>query len=256
MDIKSINLIKKKNIMDIDKFIYRTISWQNFRDFFNITIFKYFVTWFAIFPIAAKILEKIPNEVNIPFDNVIYTITIGLPFKWQILWFASLSFVFAYILYVCCVPKFITKYFNYKYYKEYEHSPRNLVYEAHNLIKSKTDLEKFVERMLEKKYIKPVDSNSEVTNKPYVGEKQTILIFNHNSINYELALPILDDSGNEHKGNTIIAQREIYWEIFGRLSACKVGVRITIFILLVISLIAFLIPFGQSICSGIQYFIK
>lgn len=243
--------------MDIDKFINRTISWQNFRDFFNITIFKYFVTWFALFPIAANILEKIPDEVKIPIDNdIIYTFNVSLPFKWQILWFASLSFVLAYILYLIFVPKYITKYFNYKYYKEYEHSPRNLVYEANNIIKSKTDIDKFVQRMLEKKYISPADTIVNNIDKPFVGEKQTTLIFNHENINYELSLPILDKNGNEDKENTIIAQREIYWEIFGRLSASKPWLRIIIFILLIASLIAFLIPFIQSICSGFQYFTK
>jgi len=236
----------KKNIM----------GWQWFRDFFNVTIFRYFVTWFALVPVFAKILEKLPKEISIPLRDNIYTITLELPFKWEILWFSSLSFVTAFILYKIFVPKYITKYFSLKYYKEFEHSPRWLVWEAEILIESKTDLSKFIKRMKDKKYIidHPDPSNYEKGVK--VEEKQTKLSFEYENKMYEFALPILANNQNEDEIKTTIAIREIFWEIFGRFSSSNLFIRGVIQLLLIISLVTFAIPFIQSIISGLQYFIK
>lgn len=231
-------------------------GWQWFRDFFSITIFKYFVTWFALVPVFAKILEKLPKEIIIPIKGIDYIITLQLPFKWQILWISSLFFIIAFILYKIFVPGFITKYFSLKYYKEFEHSPRWLVWEAKNLINSKTDLSKFVHRMSEKKYIIKSNNISKKATKVEVKENQTILHFEFNGENYEFAMPILNDDKSENRVATHIAVREIFWEIFGRFSASKVYVRGLIQFLLILSLITFACPFLQSIWAGIQYFLK
>ncbi|MDM1380883.1 hypothetical protein [Myroides marinus] len=232
-------------------------GWQWFRDFFSITIFKYFVSWFALVPVFAKILEKLPKEIIISTAIEPYIITLQLPFKWEILWISSLFFIIAFILYKVFVPNFITKYFSLKYYKEFEHSPRWLVWEAQNLIISKTDLSKFVKRMSDKKYIKTSDNTINEKTFVEVKEKQTILYFSFDGKNYEFALPIInDDKKTENKEETDIAVREIFWEIFGRFSSSRVFIRGLIHSLLILSLVTFTIPFIQSICTGLQYFFK
>lgn len=239
--------------MSIKEKIY---GWQWFRDFFSITIFKYFVTWFALVPVFAKILEKLPKEIIIPMKDFYYILNLELPFKWQILWFSSLCFITAFILYKIFVPVYITKYFSLKYYKEFEHSPRWLVWEAKNLINSKTDLSKFVNRMVEKKYISKSNYNNEKESKVEVKENQTILYFSYNGEKYEFGMPILDTNNSEDRNATDIAVREIFWEIFGRFSASKLFVRGLIQFLLIISLLTFACPFLQSIWTGLQYLIK
>jgi len=252
MVTKYINLIKEFIKMKIIEKIY---GWQWFRDFFSITIFKYFVTWFALVPVFAKILQKLPKEIIIPLEKNSYIITLQLPFKWEILWVSSLFFIIAFILYKIFVPNFITKYFSLKYYKEFEHSPRWLVWEAKNIINSKTDLSKFVKRMFDKKYLTISTCVIEQTPEVIVQEKQTILYFNFDNKNYEFALPILTNE-TEDKEKTEIAVREIFWEIFGRFSSSKVFVRGLIHFLLLLSLITFSITFIQSICTGISYLLK
>lgn len=236
----------------------KILGWQWFRDFFNITIFKYFVTWFAIVPIFAKVTEDLPKKIEIPtgFYST-YIVTLDLPFKWEILWFSSLCFVISYILYIIFCPKFINKYFSLKYYKEFEHSPRWLVWEAEKLIHSDTDLEKFVKRMIEKKYIEvviPIEDFKKTN--VIVEEKQTNLMFKYKEIVYSFKMPILNNEGMEDTNLTNIAVREIFWEIFGRFSSSNICVRGIIYFLLIVSLVCFAIPFGQSIINGFHYFAK
>lgn len=254
MEIKFLNLVKKIcNIMR-DKIL----SWQWFRDFFNITIFKYFVTWFALVPIFAKLSKYLPKEIVLQLNPVkSYIINLELPFKWEILWVSSLSFVIAYILYLIFSPIFVKRYFSLKYYKEYEHSPRWIVREAQKLVNSWfVDLDKFLERMIEKGYIYKIEDSDNFENKKViVTKKQTYLMFQNKKINYKFSMPILIND-KEDKELTEIAVREIFWEVFARFSDSKFGVRLIIQILLIFSLVTFAIPFVQSICSGFQYLIK
>jgi hypothetical protein len=254
MEIKSLNLLKKiYNIMKD-----RVLNWQWFRDFFNITIFKYFVTWFALVPIFAKLSEYLPKEIKIQLSqNDSYIINLELPFKWEILWVSSLSFVIAYLLYLIFAPTFVKRYFSLKDYKEYEHSPRWIVWESQKLIKSKyVDIDKFVGRMAKKEYVKKSNKISEFNDKKViVDDKQTYLMFEYKDEQYKFSMPILSDN-QENETLTEIAVREIFWEIFARFSASKLGVRFVIQALLIFSLITFTFPFIESIISGFQYLLK
>jgi hypothetical protein len=254
MEIKFLNLVKKIYSMMKDKIL----NWQWFRDFFSITIFKYFVTWFALVPIFAKLSEHLPKEIKIQLSQCeTYTVNLALPFKWEILWVSSLSFVIAYILYLIFAPTFVRRYFSLKDYKEYEHSPRWIVWESQKLIKSKyVDIDKFVGRMAKKEYIKKTNDISGFKDKEVIVEnKQTYLMFKHNDEEYKFSMPILTDN-KENEPLTEIAVREIFWEVFARFSASKLGIRFAIQILLIISLITFAIPFIESIISGFQYLLK
>jgi hypothetical protein len=254
MGIKFLNLLEKLyNIMR-----NRILSWQWFRDFFSIAIFKYFVTWFALVPIFSKLTKYLPKEIELQLNSTkSYLINFELPFKWEILWISSLSFVLAFILYLIFSPTFVKRYFSLKYYKEYEHSPRWIVREAQDLVNSSfVDLNKFLERMKEKGYfsIIEVSDNSE-NKKVIVTKKETYLMFKNKEVNYKFSMPILVND-KEDKELTEIAVREIFWEIFARFSDSKFGIRLLIQILLIFSLITFAIPFIQSICSGFQYLTK
>ncbi len=236
---------------------HKVLNWQWFRDFFNITVFRYFVTWFAIVPLFAKLTEYLPKKICIELsEGNDYILNLSLPFKWEILWISSLLFVIAYILYLIFVPVFVKRYFSLKDYKEYEHSPRWIVWESQKLIKSKyVDLEKFVGRMVNKNYVKEFDSTSFNDNEVIVDYSQTYLIFKYKDQNYRFGMPIIEEN-EENEELTNIAEREIFWEVFARFSSSKFGVRLVIQILLIFSLILFAIPFVESIISGFQYLIK
>jgi energy-coupling factor transporter transmembrane protein EcfT len=234
------------------------LKWQWFRDFFSITIFRYFVSWFALVPVFAKLSEHLPKEIYIQLSkNNSYMLNLSLPFKWEILWISSLSFVLAFILYLIFVPTFVKRYFSLKDYLEYGHSPRWIVWESQILIKSKfVDVNKFVTRITTKNYASKVASIENFQNlKVAVDEKQTYLLFEHQNEKYKFGMPIIA-GGKESKELTDIAVRELFWEVFARYSASKFGIRLTIQILLMISLVTFAYPFCESIYSGFQYLMK
>ncbi|MGH1385955.1 hypothetical protein [Kordia sp.] len=236
----------------------KVLNWQWFRDFFKITIFKYFVTWFALVPIFAKLSQYLPKVIRIQLSHYeSYCINLSLPFKWEILWISSLLFVIAYILYLSFAPTFVKRYFSLKDYRDYEHSPRWIVWESQKLIKSDyVDLDKFIGRMVKKEYVYKVDDKSSFEDKKViVDKKQTHLMFIYKNEKYKFSMPILIDN-NEDKHLTEIAVREIFWEVFARFSASKFGVRFAIQSFLIASLITFSIPLIQSIISGFQYLLK
>jgi len=234
--------------------LYKKTSthWQWYRDFFNITVFKYLVTWFAIVPIAAKLLSKLPKEIKFTDQ---YILILELPFKWECLWLSSFFFMIAYFLYLIYCPPFVKKYFSLKNYLEYEHSPRWMPWEAKELLAEKPIIPDFIFRMESKGYIK--QSEIEVSDpKVEVKSTQSTLYFSHEKKNYEFSMPILDADGDEDSVKTKIAVREIFWEIFGRFSSSKPNTREAIRVLLVLALILFAITLSQSIFNALSYFFK
>jgi len=71
--------------------------WQNYKSFFNLTVFRYFVTWFAIVPLLASLFLKVPStfefELNGKSSSYEFHLGFGLPFSWKCLWLSSLFFV-------------------------------------------------------------------------------------------------------------------------------------------------------------------
>jgi len=230
--------------------------WQSYKDFFQITIFRYLITWFAIIPFLAKLFSELPKSITIQTaPEITYILPILLPFQWQLLWLSSLLFVFAFFLYKKFCPKFIITYPNFNKYLEMNHSPRWLIEEAKEVVKSKSDIPKFIRRLEGKGYLKEIDFNASLKTKTEVFEKQTKLFFNYEKKTYLLALPILTNHSIVSMELTNIAEKEIFWEIYGRFSSSKYQIRFLIEVLLVLSLIFFLIVLGEHIYAGLQYFI-
>lgn len=194
--------------------------WQWYKGFFNITILRYLVTWFAIVPIALKFIEnadpslKVKDVVEIHFVN-----NVSLPFSLQILWISSFLFVIALFLYQFFCPGFIKTYSSYAEYLKHNHSPRWIIWESQKVIDDKNELDKLFERLKEKGYI--TDYQNEISKSEVkIENEQTIIFFKHKEKNYKMGLPIVE-SGNENKDKTAIAEREIFWEVFGRFSSSK-----------------------------------
>ena len=231
--------------------------WQWYKDFFQITIFRYLITWFAVVPLLAKLLGKLPDNVVIQTakDSII-EIEIALPFHWQLLWLSSLLFVIAFGLYKGFCPNFITKYPDFNSYLKHNHSPRWIIWESVKIIKSKIALSKFVDRLLTKSYIEEIERIETETFKPTVEENQTVLRFSHGDKSYSFALPVLTETGEISNDKTLIAEKEIFWEVFGRFSSSRYIVRFIISILLILSLLLFGWVLLENIYTGLGYFIE
>lgn len=250
--------------------------WQWYKKFFNITVLKYLVTWFAVIPLFAKLLTKLPPELVFEINCKTYTIPLELPFKWEYLWISSLLFVVAYTLYLAFCPKFIKTYSSFRDYLSHQHSPRWISWISRDLLKLSNahNIEKFHNRLLVKNYVKIISQNEQqdlllkdktkvqddpknmLTPNAYIGEKQTTLVYNFEKNLFALFIPILDSTGLEDKNSTEIAEREIFWEVFGRFSSSLRGIRLIITALLIVSGIFFIIAISQNISSAFEYFSK
>jgi len=232
-----------------------TTHWQWYRGFFNITILRYLVTWFAIVPIILKFVEnadpslKVKDVIEIHFIN-----NASLPFSLQILWISSLLFVIALFLYQFFCPGFIKTYSSYADYLKHHHSPRWIIWESQKVIDDKNEIGKLFERLNEKGYIS--DHQEEIQNSEVkIENEQTVIFFKHNGKNYKMGLPIIENK-IESKDKTAIAEREIFWELFGRFSSSRKYMRLTISILLVLSALLFAWTLGEHIYTGLKYIIE
>jgi hypothetical protein len=226
--------------------VYR---WEEYKKFFQITIFKYLVLWFSLVPIVAGLVEQLPSLIYFHMGNKIYPIDLTLPFKWQLLWISSFFFVIALIIYAVRCPRFIHNYNTYKDYQAFSHDARWMSWEASYLIAEADEKQKdkLIERLTTKMYLTELtDANSFIaSSKPQVEEKQTVLYFEHKNKKYKLGMPVLNGDG-------IVSDSEkgVFFELFGRYSESRKTERTVILILLVLSLISFSIVLAQHLWSG------
>lgn len=237
-------------LLDNDK-----THWQWYKNFFNVTVLRYLVTWFAIVPIAAKLFASFNPHIKFKdYLEIDFLTNASLPSSLQILWLSSLFFVIALLLYQVFCPNFIKTYSSFGDYKHHQHSPRWIIWEAMKVLNDKDEIGKLFERLNEKKMLTELTSEVK-TNEVKVETNQTVAYFTHNSKSYSLSLPILNLDKVEEE-STKNAEQEIFWEIFGRFSSSKKYWRLTIIVLLIISLILFLITLAEHIWTGLQYFLK
>lgn len=65
--------------------------------------------WLLLVPISAKALEKV-DEFRVPMLGPDFVINATLPFSWQLLFFSSVAFFLANIVYLLKCPKIIQRY--------------------------------------------------------------------------------------------------------------------------------------------------
>jgi hypothetical protein len=233
-------------------------DWQWYRSFFNITIFRYFTLVFAIFPILIKTLGQIPKELTLTINLKTFIINLELPFNWYCLWFSAFFYVIAYALYLIFCPSFIKKYPSYSEYKAHLHSPRWIAWEMKEIVKDENEKEKLYDRLKTKSYLTELNSNNIKVNdlpKVDVKEKQTELTFMYKETLYKFAMPILVNEDEDEK-NTLIAEREVFWEIFGRFSSSKQNIRFYVRLSLFLSTFFFVIVLIQNIVTALFYVIN
>jgi hypothetical protein len=226
--------------------------WQWYKAFFGESVFKFFVSFVTLLPIIAKVFQPSapPNTATI-----VETQLQGV-FSWPLLWFAAVSYLVAYVLYLVFCPTFIKTYSNYKDYRDHEHSPRWLVWVSRDIVTDKHLAEKFVERLQTKNYLErvgpPADPFRETAN-VVVGAKQTCLTFSFKCGWLRFAMPLLKSGGEFDEDATKIAEQEVFWEVFGRLSSKRVLARFAVIALLLLSGVLFLIVLVQYFIAMTRY---
>lgn len=124
------------------------------------------------------------------------------------------------------------------------------------VLNDKDEKGKLFERLNEKKLLTELTTQV-AKNNVKVETSQTVAYFIFNTKSYSLALPILNSSKDKVEEElTVNAEQEIFWEIFGRFSSSQKYWRLTIIVLLIISLILFLSTLAEHIWTGLQYFLK
>lgn len=226
--------------------------WQWYRVYFQLNVFRYFMIWFAIVPFIAVLFGGINQTIKIGMWETTIHLHEKLPFNWELIWFASILFIIAWVFYIYFCPIFIRNYPTLTDYLKHGHSPRWLVWESQKIIEDSDLLPKFFQRMYEKKYVIDVnDVGANKLNYPIVTKDSTIIYFEHKSKYYSFSMPLYDEKEYSIQ-RTEIAVTEIFWEIFGRYSSSHKNIRLTILILFSISLSMVAITIGQNIVNGIK----
>ena len=111
--------------------------------------------------------------------------------------------------------------------------------------------EKFIDRLLTKNYLVKVKCMKYpcMTSEPKVGEKQTFINISHNGAYYRFGMPLLTPG---IEGTSLVHEKEIFYEIFGRYSQSQIYVRVAIKLLLGFCLLFFLSAFVQHVWAGLQ----
>lgn len=227
------------------------LSWQWYRDFFALSFLRYMATWFAIVPAVAGILISVPERVTLPFTSPPTIITLTLPFAWQVLWFGSVCFLLAFVIYLGRAPVFVRRYHSLDDYLGKGHSPRWISWESKYLFDWDTGRDKFVDRLKKKGYLAAGAPTPQVVTVE-VAKDTTDFKFTHDGSSYVLSMPIMVD-GIEDGQRTTVAVREIFWEIFGRYAESRVIARRAIQALLFMSLISVISVTLQHIATTLLY---
>ena len=226
--------------------------WQWYKHYFSLSYLRYFGTWFAIAPVFAAISENAERKNRICIDQTCIEYSFQLPFSWWLLWLGSLFFIISFGLYQYFCPKFIKDYSSYADYEAARHSPRWAAWESLYLIidaqksPSAYDLEKFVGRLVDKKFAKEI---AETVSEPRVEviQNQSVLKFSHLGTNYELAMPKFRSIKNGVAEIDDVATYEVVWEVFGRRASSHIYVRRSIAVLIFLAWLAVVLVILQNI---------
>ncbi|BBJ23294.1 hypothetical protein W01_12210 [Candidatus Nitrotoga sp. AM1P] len=73
--------------------------------------------WLLIVPVFAKFFEHIRNTATIELFSYKFTVSLALPFTWQVFYFSALCIVIANVIYQVFCPSIIKDHANYSHFK-------------------------------------------------------------------------------------------------------------------------------------------
>ena len=196
-----------------------------------------FIGWFAAVPIILAVTEGIEHPITLTPLNTANPIELQLPFKWQILWWGSLAYAIAYMIYQLRCPAFIKLYRSYGEYRKVEHSPRHIVWEASYAYPAR-NRDKYLHELVEKEFAIKSD-NATISLTPSSDKQETVWQFVLNDSEYGLS------SHNLHLDQE--REKELFWIDFGEYARSYPLSRILVQILLYVAIISIAIVTIQSI---------
>lgn len=222
------------------------IHWQKLSPYFKLAYFRFFLSWFALAPVVVKLLEKIPNPLPITILGQTHFIEVSMPFNWTILWFGSLFYLTAFVLYTLCCPAFIKQFPAFAAFKAEEHSPRYLVHKIEDAFKQNNRREQFIERLSTKGYIeKALPQRYDTLNVASVESEGTVYRFGNRDEYFQIL--VKEDFDTDRT-------RDLFWEIFEVFCSKYVAARMAISALLFVSLIMVCWVLSQQIYFVMVYF--
>lgn len=141
---------EKKKVKIKDVFLKIIPDWQNILGLSKNRLFKLSYLWIIIVPILAKVLFS-ANEISNNALKVFYngwTFDIGVPFSWNIFYFAALLFVMGNVIFYLRCPTIIKKYNDFSDFVKQE----NTNFTIYNSVLKNCDLEKEKKEYLNRIY--------------------------------------------------------------------------------------------------------
>lgn len=222
------------------------IHWQKLGPYFKLAYFRFFLSWFALAPVAVKLLEGIPNPLPITILNHTHIVEVTMPFNWTILWFGSLFYLAAFVIYTLRCPAFIKQFPAFAAFKAEEHSPRYLVHKIEEAFRQKNRREQFIKRMSTKGYVeKSLPQRYDTLNIASVEAEGTVYRFQYQGEYYHIL--IKEDLNNDR-------MRDLFWEIFEVFCSKNVFARLSISALLLLSLSMVCWVLWQQVYFVLAYF--
>lgn len=223
-----------------------TSHWQFLNVFFKPSVTRFFISWFAFAPAVVKAVQYLPNPLIVTLGKVSYKVPLDLPFRWEILWLASLIYAIAFTLHIFFCPSFVKRYPNYNVYTDRGNSPRWLVWEVFRASKAipESARQKLFDRLVDKNYAMARASDLTPFAEPSVLQSGTEWAFKHRNKTYVLSI---------NESFDVDKQRDLFWEILGRYGGSRVGLRYFVWMLLAISAACVLRVVIQNIYFVLDY---
>ena len=92
-------------------------TWPSLKKTQDLKIFQSMYVWLFIVPIFAKLFEHIRDTATIELFSYSFTVSLALPFTWQVFYFSALCIVIANIIYQIFCPAIIKDHANYSHFK-------------------------------------------------------------------------------------------------------------------------------------------
>jgi len=173
--------------------------WQFMKQFFSLTI-----ATDAPNPPSTARHDQVRFESLCDF----WTIPIGLPFKWELLWLASFLFFLAFAVYMIACPYFVRRFPSYSAYLDVGNSVRWIVWEFYHMNTLPEVRRSIEQRLILKEHA--IWTNRDVTPRPCVTKDNTYLVFEHGDQKYLFGSPRPNVPEDEQRR----WEQDVFWEVF------------------------------------------
>lgn len=220
-------------------------SWASLRPYFNVTLLKFLVTWFAIVPVAVRITADFPSTTQLRFFDPPVIVHFSLPFRWWLLWLSSLFYILAMVSFLLFCPDIVGSHPKFADYKRQGNTKRFILWKLYENI-NHINKPRFFD-WLKRKSLAEIDPNytGDAEEKPTPLGDETIYAPKYESNNY-----IIKMKNNE---KFFQKEEELYWAIQENVTDYSPKIRFLITSALNISLVLFSIAVLQSIWTVLKF---